>query len=105
MELKQIAKWEFNLDFERSRLYFIILQILCIFGECIQTVSMDLIALDSLFLTRSMRPDRWRPSPDEIHDSSSNWKYTTKHQNDAEERLIKRLLDKTREVKSLRDGV
>ncbi|PMD38648.1 hypothetical protein L207DRAFT_42244 [Hyaloscypha variabilis F] len=49
METKKIAKWMFDLDFERSRLYFTILQILRIFGECIRTVSMDLRALDNFF--------------------------------------------------------
>jgi hypothetical protein len=39
---------DFDLDFERSRVYFTILQVLRIFNECIQTVSRDLRALDSL---------------------------------------------------------
>jgi hypothetical protein len=105
MQTQQIAKWMFDLDFKRSRLYFTILQILRIFGESIRGVSSDLRALDSLFLPSSMRPVFWDPSPDEVHDFGSNWKYITQHQKDAEERLMKRLLEKTAEVESLRDGV
>jgi hypothetical protein len=91
MDSKLIAKWMFDLDFERSRLYFTILQVLRIFGECIRTVSPDIRALDSLFLRHSAL--------------DSNWNFITKQQKNAEERLLRRLLDKTEEVKSLRDGV
>jgi hypothetical protein len=105
MELGKISEWMFDLDFERSRLYFTVLQILRIFGECIRTVSMDLRAFDSLFSTRSMGFNHWAFNPDELREYASNWAHITKHQNDAEERLTKRLSDKTEEVKSLRDGV
>jgi hypothetical protein len=105
MDSEQITEWMFDVDFERSRLYFTVLQILRIFGECIRTVSADLKALDNLFLTRMMFSFTWLPSDDERLDLSSNWKSITKHQKDAEERLLRRLLDKTEEVKSLRDGV
>lgn len=62
----------FDLDFELSRLYFTILQILRIFGEYIKSVSLDLGALDSLFLSDSMRSGFWFPSPDEARDFDSN---------------------------------
>jgi hypothetical protein len=94
----------FDLDFERSRLYFTILQTLRIFAECIRTVSMDLRALDSLFSMNALNGPRY-PTHDELRDFGSNWNYITKHQNDAEERLLRRLDDKTAEVTSLRDGV
>jgi hypothetical protein len=95
----------FDLDFERSRLYFTILQILRIFGECIRTVSMDIRALDIMFSASAISANWGDPTPDELHDFEWNWKYITKHQNDAEERLLRRLTDKTAEVTSLRDGV
>ena len=105
IESISIDKWMFDLDFERSRQYFTILQILRIFGEYIRTVSMDLRALDSFFLRNSLELRSWDPSPDELQDFNSNWTYVTKNQKIAEERIMKRLLDKTEEVKSLRDGV
>jgi hypothetical protein len=104
LETKQIADWMFDLDFERSRLYFTILQILRIFGECIRTVPMDLRALDSIF-PHNWFDDSFHPNADELRDLGSNWSYITSNQKEAEERLLQRLSDKTDEVASLRDGV
>ena len=104
MDPKQIAKWMFDPDFQRTRLYITILQILRIFGECIRTVSADIRALDSLFL-KKLTPGmpQWRS--DKILALNSNWNFIIKQQKNAEERLLRRLLDKTEEVKSLQDGV
>jgi len=66
---------------------------------------MDLRVLDSVFSTSAISASNWEPSPDELHDFVWNWKYITKHQIDAEERLLRRLSAKTAEVTSLRDGV
>lgn len=99
---KQITKWMFDFDFKQSRLYFTILQILRIFGECIRTVSADIKALDGMF---EVRQGLMPATPKERLAFSSNWKYITKHQKDAEKRLLRRLLDKTEEIESLRDGV
>jgi hypothetical protein len=105
MVAKEIEEWMFDDDFARSRLYFTILQTLRIFGECVRSVSADLRALDSLFFSDLMTIRDPSPSHDEILAFSSNWKYVTEHQKTAEDRLLRRLLDKTEEVKSLRDGV
>jgi hypothetical protein len=43
--------------------------------------------------------------PDELRIIRSNWESVLKVQKSAEKRLLDRLLDKTEEVKSLRDGV
>jgi hypothetical protein len=102
---KQITKWMFDLDFRRSRLYFTVLQILRIFGESIRTASADLKTLDSLFSTRELYRSGWPPSDDELLAFSSNWESITEQQKKAEETLLRRILDKTEEVKSLRDGV
>ncbi|KAE9372640.1 hypothetical protein N431DRAFT_244483 [Stipitochalara longipes BDJ] len=104
LEPKQISKWMFDLDFDRSRLYFTVLQVLRIFGECIRAVSADLSPFDRLF-SPSTSSSYWDVSTDELLAYSSNWKSVTKHQKDTEERLLRRLLDKTEEVKSLRDGL
>ncbi|TGJ87162.1 hypothetical protein E0Z10_g1615 [Xylaria hypoxylon] len=53
---QEIDKWMFDDNFERSKLYFTILQILRIFGECIRNVSDDLHPLDDLFLNKSNFP-------------------------------------------------
>jgi hypothetical protein len=95
IDSKQRAKLMFDLNFERSRLYFTILQVLRIFEECIQTGSADIRALDSLFLRHS----------DKILALDSNWNFITKQQKNAEERLLRRLSDKREEVKNLRDVV
>jgi hypothetical protein len=102
LDSDQVTKWMFDFDFKQSRLYFTILQILRIFGECIRTLSADIKALDGLF---NVRQGLMPSTPKERLAFSSNWKHITKHQKDAEERLLRRLSDKTEEIESLRDGV
>lgn len=104
MNTDEISKWMFDGNFERSRIYFTILQILRVFGECIRTVSEDLRTLDDLFY----KPHKGFPQnfvDDELLVLRSNWESIIKHQKVVEERLFGRVLNKTEEVKSLRDGV
>jgi hypothetical protein len=102
---EEIKKWMFDDDFERSKLYFTILQILRIFGEYIRTMSADLHQLDDLFVTGPRFFPLSEMRQDERHVMRSNWESVLKVQKAAEKRLLDRLLDKTEEVKSLRDGV
>ncbi|KAI1348009.1 hypothetical protein F5Y01DRAFT_328989 [Xylaria sp. FL0043] len=101
----QISKWMFDADFKRSRVYFILLQVLRIFGEYIRTVSDDLDGLSSLFLKPGLRMVFKDPTPDELTDIKSNWEFVIRFQKDAEQRLLSRLSYKTEEIKSLRDGL
>jgi hypothetical protein len=105
LDPEEINMWMFDkTEFERSKLYVTILQILRIFGECIRTVSDDLRTLDRLFLKDDHfpMPDM---SSDELRIMRSNWESVKEFQKQAEEILLERISQKTEEVKSLRDGV
>jgi hypothetical protein len=101
----EIKKWMFDNNFERSKLYFTILQILRIFGEYIRTMAADLHHLDNLFMAGNRGFPLNKMGQDELHVMRSNWELVFKAQKAAEKRLLDRLSDKTEEVKSLRDGV
>jgi hypothetical protein len=85
----------FDDDFERSTLYFAILQILRIFGECISTVSDDLRCLDGLFLQGPTDFPMEDMRPDELRVVRPNWKSVIDVQENAAKRLTKRLTAKT----------
>jgi len=106
LDRDKLATWMFDDNFERSALYFAILQLLRIFGDCISTVSDDLHYLDSLFIREkgSFFPSK-SMSPDEVQVMKSNWKSVLDVQEKAAKKLTERLMAKTEEVKSLRDGV
>lgn len=95
----------FDDGFERSRVYFTILQILRIFGDCIRTLSADLHVLDDFFLMgRPVFPlNDMRPN--ELRILRSNWDLVMAVQQSTAERLLDRLSKKEDELKSLRDGV
>jgi len=95
----------FDDGFERSRLYFTILQILRIFGECIRTVSEDLRTLNGLFHTLPAGFPQNSLTPYEKLVLKSNWELVTIHQKEVEGMLLQRVFLKTEELKSLRDGV
>ncbi|RWA05198.1 hypothetical protein EKO27_g9912 [Xylaria grammica] len=101
---KEMDKWMFDDNFERSRLYFTVLQILRIFGDCIRTVSDDLRDLDGLFLGDPDFPMR-HMRQGELHALRSNWESVRDAHRKAEQGLLGRILYKTEEVKSLRDGL
>ncbi|GAW23843.1 hypothetical protein ANO14919_134200 [Xylariales sp. No.14919] len=101
---REMDKWMFDDNFERSRLYFTVLQILRIFGDCIRTVSDDLRDLDGLFLRDPDFPMR-HMRRGELHALRSNWESVRDAHRKAEQGLLDRILYKTEEVKSLRDGL
>ncbi|KAI1736129.1 hypothetical protein F4680DRAFT_433512 [Xylaria scruposa] len=104
LDPNEINTWMFDDNFERSRLYFNILQFLRIFGEWIGTVSDDLRPLDDLFLKRTDFPMR-EMRQDELQALRSNWKLVRETQETAQKNLMDRVLNKTEEIKSLRDGL
>ncbi|KAI0413088.1 hypothetical protein F5X98DRAFT_379161 [Xylaria grammica] len=101
---REMDKWMFDDNFERSRLYFTVLQILRIFGDCIRTVSDDLRDLDGLFLRDPDFPMR-HMRRGELHALRSNRESVRDAHRKAEQGLLDRILYKTEEVKSLRDGL
>ncbi|KAI0490247.1 hypothetical protein F4859DRAFT_1999 [Xylaria cf. heliscus] len=104
MDPEEIKRWMFDDGFERSKLYVTILQILRIFSECISTTSDDLGLLDGLFMKDNDFPMR-NMRPDELRKMRSNWQSVKEFQKQAEESLLGRIMQKTEEVKSLRDGL
>ncbi|KAI0859717.1 hypothetical protein F4860DRAFT_246304 [Xylaria cubensis] len=100
----EINLWMFDDNFERSRLYFTILQTLRIFGERITTTSDDLRPLDDLFLRRLNFPMQ-NMRQYELQALRSNWELVRETQRTAQKNLSDRVLNKTEELKSLRDGV
>lgn len=105
MRPEGVVKWMFDEDFNRSARYFELLQVIRIFGERIRAVSEDIEGLSGLFLDKESGLPMSDPSPDEWKDIESNWKIVLQLQKKAEERLLKRISEKTDEIKSLRDGV
>jgi hypothetical protein len=103
---EEIRKWMFDDHFERSELYFTILQVLRVFGEYIRTLSLDLHYLDEVFSPNGPSDFPLKDMrPDELRVMRENWKTVMEAHQKAEKRLLGRLSDKTEEVKSLRDGV
>jgi hypothetical protein len=106
LQPEEIRKWMFDDHFERSELYFTILQILRVFGEYIRTLSLDLHYLDEVFCPEGPSDFPLKDMrPDELRIMRENWEKVIKVHEKAEKRLLSRLSDKTEEVKSLRDGV
>ena len=104
MDREGIHKWLFDDNFQRSELYVAILQVLRIFGEYIRTASDDVSILDRVFLETKNFPMR-DMTPRELEVMRSNWRLVKDFQKRAEEGLLTRIMHKTEEVKSLRDGV
>ncbi|KAI0855033.1 hypothetical protein F4860DRAFT_57676 [Xylaria cubensis] len=101
---KEIEKWLFDDNFERSRLYLTILQTLRIFGEYISTVSHDLRLLDDVFLKNTDFP-MYKMSRRELQALRSNWELVRETQKKVEQDLLSRISSKTEEVKTFRDGL
>ncbi|KAI0105682.1 hypothetical protein GGR51DRAFT_181554 [Nemania sp. FL0031] len=104
VSLKDMEKWMFDENFERSKLYFTVLQILRISGDHIRTVSDDLQMLDDVFLKNTQFP-MLNMRPHELQAMRSNWELVRATQKKAEKGLLDRILSKTEEIKSLRDGL
>lgn len=103
----EVKKLMFDDSFERSKLYFKVLQLLRIFSDEIQASVRDLESLDiedtsnfgagQFFLLRSSTADKKA--------LQDNWETVMKYQTEAQDRLLKLIVDKVEEIKSLRDGV
>jgi len=93
----------FDNSFQRSRVYFEVLQMLRLFSNYIEATGSDLQAsgLDEVFKPVS-QPTPVKESEQILH---NNWELLKSHQNEAQERLLKRISMKMEEVKSLRDAV
>ena len=93
----------FDDSFERSALYFSVLQLLRIFTEWIHGTGRDL----ELCATETSESNLLNNAfePEELEQISKNWKIITSHYSEVERRLLLRIGEKTEEVKSLRDGV
>jgi len=94
----------FDTSFQRSRIYFQTLQILRIFTQMIERTRRDVECLNphvnpGLPFTKS----GYRPSEDAT--ILANWDILWEFYTQKEEYLLKRISNKTEEVKSLRDGV
>ncbi len=101
----------FGSSFDRSRVYFKTLEMLRIFGDTIRETGRDLQELDpNRLLHGSFRRAGWdvRDFLEEpLADKAlwENWRTLSEFQVAAEQRLLRRIAEKTEEIKSLRDGV
>ncbi|KAK4151153.1 hypothetical protein C8A00DRAFT_17399 [Chaetomidium leptoderma] len=102
----------FDSSFARSRAYFKTLEILRIFGDIIRETGRDLQEMDpERLLQGSFRRAGWDVRyflrDDPVTDKAlwENWRILSEFQVGAEGRLLRRITEKTEEIKSLRDGL
>ncbi len=102
----------FDSSFDRSRVYFKTLEMLRIFGDTIRETGRDLQELDpNRLLHGNFRRAGWdvrdflREEPLKDKALWRNWQTLSEFQVAAEQRLLRRIAEKTEEIKSLRDGV
>lgn len=102
----------FDTSFVRSRVYFKTLEMLRIFGDTIRETGRDLQEMDpERILQGSFRHAghnvRYFLREDPLQDTAlwENWEKLSSFQQKAEDRLLRRIAEKTEEIKSLRDGV
>ncbi|KAK0672418.1 hypothetical protein QBC41DRAFT_25013 [Cercophora samala] len=102
----------FDTSFERSRVYFKTLQMLRIFADAIRETGRDLQEMDPEKLIQGnfrragydVR-DILRQEPLEDKALWNNWKILLDFQQQTEEKLLRRITEKTEEITSLRDGL
>lgn len=104
VKIEDVEKWMFDDDFERSKLYFKVLHILRMFGDQISSVSGDLHILDDLF-TKEKHFPMVDMKHHELQALRSNWELVKAIYLRAEKGLLDRIISKTDEINSLRDGV
>jgi hypothetical protein len=108
MNHTKVKKLMFDDSFERSKLYFKVLQLLRIFSDEIRASVRDLELLnmgnkDSATMEYLLR---FLTAPlADMKALQDNWEIVMKSQTEAQNRLLKRIADKAEEIKSLRDGV
>ncbi|KAH6840599.1 hypothetical protein B0I37DRAFT_437920 [Chaetomium sp. MPI-CAGE-AT-0009] len=102
----------FDTSYARSRVYFKTLEMLRIFGDIIRETGRDLQEMDpERLLQGSFLRAGWDAQyflrEDPVTDKAlwKNWRILSEFQKGAEERLIRRIAEKTEEIKSLRDGL
>jgi hypothetical protein len=102
----------FDSTFDRSRAYFKTLEMLRIFGDTVCETGRDLQEMDpERLLQGSFRRAGWdvryflREDPTKDTALWENWRVLAEFQEKAEKRLLRRIAEKTEEIKSLRDGV
>lgn len=102
----------FDSSFARSRVYFKTLEMLRIFGDIIRETGRDLQEMDpERLLQGAFRRAGWDVryflKEDPIKDKAlwENWRILSGFQTAAEDRLLRRITEKSEEIKSLRDGV
>ncbi|KAK0708849.1 hypothetical protein B0T21DRAFT_428104 [Apiosordaria backusii] len=102
----------FDTSFERSRVYFKTLQMLRIFADAIRETGRDLQEMDPEKLIqgnfrRAGRDVHYFLRQEPLEDKSlwDNWKILLDFQQAAEEKLLRRITEKTEEITSLRDGL
>lgn len=86
----------FDYSFQRSRVYFRLLQILRIFFDSVRETGVRL---------HNMRPENTLKSGYDDKAIQKNWNTIVTYQAEIEKRLLQRIMEKTEEIKSLRDGV
>lgn len=86
----------FDNSFRRSRVYFRLLQILRIFSDSVRETGVRL---------NDMRPEMTLASGYDDKAIQNNWKIIVTYQANMEKRILQRIMEKTEEIKSLRDGV
>jgi len=86
----------FDDSFRRSRVYFRLLQILRIFFDSVRETGVQL---------NNMRPENTLISGFDDEAIQDNWNIVVTYQAEVEKRLLQRIMEKTEEIKSLRDGV
>lgn len=93
----------FDNAFQRSRVYFEVLQMLRLFSNYIGVTGSDLqgSVLDKVFIPVS-QPTFVKESEKILR---NNWELLKLHQSEAQERLLQRISKKMEEVMSLRDAV
>ncbi|KAK4176626.1 hypothetical protein QBC36DRAFT_6307 [Triangularia setosa] len=101
----------FDTSFERSRVYFKTLQMLRIFADAIRETGRDLREMDPEKLVQG----NFRRAGYDVHDFLkepledkaiwNNWKILLDFQQQTEEKLLRRITEKTEEITSLRDGL
>lgn len=102
----------FDTSFKRSQVYFRTLEMLRIFAESIRETGRDLQEMNPERLLRAFfRAQRFKVKDflpqDPMEDTAlwKNWQTLSDFQRKTEDRLLRRIAEKTEEIRSLRDGV
>jgi len=97
----------FDTSFQRSRIYFKTLQLLRIFTQMIERTRRDVEELNPRASVSGPILPLTKPRDRPTEDAAllANWDILWGFYTQKEEYLLKRILNKTEEVKSLRDGV